>query len=324
MPRVIECEQCGVVLNLPDVAAGKRLKCPRCGARFQATEADTSAPSSEPGVADARADSSVVVGRGHGDADLPTAEGHLRETFDIPLMTEEAPVPAQASASKPISDALALFTESEPAPRRPSAAEARARARRCPTCGGVVPVGMSLCPSCGLDLETGTRIALEDDLLPTPPAPPPGPPIGVAIVGGTCFFAGVILTFASIVQWFKGLDGWQYFVPVCLFAIFAAVQLLRGRSAKLLLVALSLGAIVDLVALIALPIYDANVETTVVPRPDLPDNPDDADVVIPPITTRLNTDRITTGIAVLVVYAVFAMYLTSPPVRRYINPVDRN
>ena len=31
MPRTTQCDHCGVILNLPDSAAGKRLKCPKCG-----------------------------------------------------------------------------------------------------------------------------------------------------------------------------------------------------------------------------------------------------------------------------------------------------
>ena len=42
---------------------------------------------------------------------------------------------------------------------------------------------------------------------------------------------------------------------VCLFGVYASSQFLRGRSFKLLLIALCLGGAVDIVALIALPIY---------------------------------------------------------------------
>src|SRR2546429_591121 len=79
-------------------------------------------------------------------------------------------VPKSSNAgSRPVGDALALFQDSpKAAPRRLGAAEARAQARRCPTCGGVVPAGMSLCQTCGLDLETKTRVSLDDDLAPPP------------------------------------------------------------------------------------------------------------------------------------------------------------
>src|SRR4051795_2010122 len=34
MPRTIQCNHCGVVLNVPDGAEGRRLKCPKCGVKF--------------------------------------------------------------------------------------------------------------------------------------------------------------------------------------------------------------------------------------------------------------------------------------------------
>ena len=40
MRRTIQCPQCGVVLNLPEDAEGKRLKCPKCANKFAANEAD--------------------------------------------------------------------------------------------------------------------------------------------------------------------------------------------------------------------------------------------------------------------------------------------
>src|SRR5262249_34448332 len=157
--------------------------------------------------------------------------------------------------------ALALFEEKKPAPRRPSAAEARAQARRCPTCGSGVPAGMSICARCGLDLETGTRIALDDDLMPEAPPPPPGPPIMVTVIALVSLIGSLILAVYSSVQWSNNLAGWQYFIPVCLFGAFSAIHLLRGHTAKLLLVALSLGAMVNVVAFIAMPIIRADMES---------------------------------------------------------------
>ena len=77
--------------------------------------------------------------------------------------------------------------------RRQSAAEARARARRCPTCGGVVPAGMSLCNTCGLNLETGQRVDLDEDLAPAPVIRTAGTPMGVSIIGGLGFLGSIIL-----------------------------------------------------------------------------------------------------------------------------------
>src|SRR5579863_3646597 len=91
MPRTIQCNQCGVVLNIPPQAAGKRLKCPKCGTKFL-VDADTSKyPSTELSNHDAQPSSSQEIPKGHGDVSLPTAAGNLRETFDLPLMTEGLP-----------------------------------------------------------------------------------------------------------------------------------------------------------------------------------------------------------------------------------------
>ena len=68
---------------------------------------------------------------------------------------EPEPRPDQAPA--PAADVLALFQDEPKTNRKPKGAEARAKARRCPDCGGVVGVGMSLCNTCGLDLDTGQR-----------------------------------------------------------------------------------------------------------------------------------------------------------------------
>src|SRR5262249_3482815 len=140
---------CRVVLNLPESAAGRRLKCPKCGTKFHAGTPATRPPSSAPGVADAGQSSSTIGApvRDPNDLDLPVAAGDLRETFDLPLLMDDAPKapgPRHSTA-----DAVALFQDDAPARRRPTGAEARAKSRRC-SCGGVVPPGMSLCARCGL------------------------------------------------------------------------------------------------------------------------------------------------------------------------------
>src|SRR5262249_44903377 len=159
------------------------------------------------------------------------------------------PVAAAAGAgARQVSDALALFNDRPTAPRRKTGAEARAQARRCPTCGGVVPQGMSLCQTCGLDLETGTRIAFDDDLSPPPAPQGPSIPLPVAIVGGVCAALSAVLTIAALVRWQQGAPGMLYFVPVAGFGVYAAVQFLRLKSVKMLLAALTLGAVLDLIA----------------------------------------------------------------------------
>lgn len=254
------------------------------------------------------------------DMPLPMAEGDLRETFDIPLMTEADTSPAPRGA-----DAVALFKDSPPAPRRPAHAEARSKARRCPTCGGVVPMGMSLCSSCGLDLETGHRIGFADEDLNAVPQTGrnTGMPMGIAIVGTTAVLGSAVLMIFSLVRWFRAGEGFEFLALVCLFGIFAGVQFLRGKTVKLLLVALSLGALIDVVALIALPVYNAMESAAITPgNPTAPpegtsEEVEEAPAVIHSYVQDLDPNKITWGIALLLVYAALVLYLSSPPVRRY-------
>jgi hypothetical protein len=328
MPQTIQCTSCGVVLNLPEQAMGRRLKCPKCGTRFRAEAGDEGskpAPATPNGSAVAP-DSSLLLTKNQSSGDLPvmpTAPGDLRETFDLPMMTEAAgpAVPKASAGGGQAADALALFNEPASAPRRKKkGAEGRAEARRCPTCGGVVPVGMSICQSCGLDLETGRRIGFEDeDLIAPPPPRSEGLPIPMAVVGGLCLTGSVALAVIAVFQWVNGVPGALYFAPVAVFGGYAAVQFLRAKSVKLLLAALTMGAVVDLVALIALPIYNANAETTVVHRSDVGEDPDAADEFIRPIAERLDTNSLSLGIALLFLYAVVSIYLLSPQVRKTIS-----
>lgn len=317
MPRTIQCTRCGVVLNLPDGAGGKRLKCPKCAHKFLVEDDTGQYPTQERSDHDASLDSSMELPRrGHGDASLPTASGDLRDTFDLPLLGEATSAPAPGAKTQTVADALALFDDRKPAPRRPLAAEARSKARRCPTCGGVVPMGMSICSTCGLDLESGTRIQLDDDLMPEAPRRAAGLPLPVTVIGLVSLLGSLMLGAYSAAQWHKGVAGCQYFVLVCLFGAFAAVHMLRGHSAKLLLVALTLGAMIDVVALIALPILQANQDTRIMQvQPD----EDGADIMIEPITERLNQQQLSLGITILLLYAAVSAYLVSPSVRRHYN-----
>ncbi|MDR3633301.1 MAG: hypothetical protein P4L84_05645 [Isosphaeraceae bacterium] len=321
MPRTTKCTSCGTVLNIPAEAAGKRLKCPKCGTKFHADVASSGTISTHDATpADP---SSQEIRRGHGDLDLPTSSGDLRETFDLPLLGELAAEtrPAKATPARPANDALALFEDGPPKPtsRRPAGAEARSKARRCPTCGGHIPVGMSICQTCGLDLETGMRVGLDDDLAPPPPVASSSLPLHVMLVGGICALGGGLLAAYSAYQSIEGQPGWRYFIPVCLFAVFAAVQFLRGKSPKMLLAALTLGAVLNVVGLIVMPIVYANMETKVMHRVPAPDDPDAVDEVIQPVAERLDTDRITTGILLLVAYALVSVYLISPSASRPSN-----
>jgi len=278
-------------------------------------EADTSEyPITERSDHDASADSSITLPRGHGDLSLPTAAGDLRTTFDLPLLGEAGPTPARGAKA---ADVLALFEEKKSAPKRPTGAEARAKARRCPTCGGVVPAGMSICGTCGLDLESGTRVQLDDDLLPEARPRVAAAPLPVTVIAFVSLLGSVLLAGYSLIQWLNAVPGWMYFVPICLFGVYSAVRMLQGRTAKLLIVALTLGAVVDVVALIAMPIFKANEDAKVVPNTQSAEDPEAAAVVIEPITERLDTQTLSVGIAILLLYAAVSAYLASPAVRRH-------
>ena len=364
MSRTIACTHCGVVLNLPPEAGGRRLKCPKCGEKFIAGEsgpvADVAAPGSKGPKADStfeltrNARSSLEVaalsvskngsvigqavgsngtagGRGAsrpgpgrdgsgGDLPaLPTAGGDLRETFDLPMMTGEDPTAGNGRGSAGGADLL--FDDRPAAPKRKTGAEARAAARICAACGGFVPKGTSLCQNCGLDQDTGARVDLDDDLAP-PPAPRSKPiPIASGVVGGLCLAGSAVAAVLALVQSRSGMDGAIYFVPVALFGAYASAQFLRGKTAKLLLAALALGAAIDVVGLIALPIYQANAETAVSQRSiDEVDNDPDAELqAIQSVKDRLDTRRITTGLVLLFGYAIVSIYLLTPQAQRHVR-----
>ncbi len=329
MPRTTQCQNCGIILNLPaNTPAGKRMKCPKCGVRFTLSVADASSESTVAGPADAdlmsRFDMEIKPPN-RDDLPLSIGDQDLRETFDLPLMSGRDAERAGAAPEPAISDAASLLDE--PAPRRKmTAAEARSRARRCSNCGGYVPQGMSVCISCGLDQETGVRVGMDDDLIPPPPPRPQGPPLHVAIMGGLCGTAGLFLLIMSLVNSVGGAQGWQNYGWLCLalvsaFAIFAAVQFIRGKSAKLLMVALTLGVVVDVMALVAMPLLLANFEDPQqVVKPVRPQDPDfESDITIKPFEERIELRTIVLGIAFLVIYAILSVYLMSTPVKKYVH-----
>lgn len=325
MPRTIQCPDCGVVLNVPEAAAGRRLKCPKCGNRFAADGAPTPTPppppsASRPPIArrDPIAGSTLLLSTsgGHGDIDLPTASGSLREQFDLPLLGEDGPTsPVPAGAADP----MGLFRDESPVGRRkPLPGDARSRDRRCPTCGSVVPRGMSLCATCGLDLDTGAQVDLMDDIdAVAGPRRSTAPPMGVVIVGGLAISTAVIFSIISLLQWQKGESGYVFLLLVCLFGIGAAVQFLRSKTTRLLLVALTLGAVIDVVAMMILPVFDAVSQVDVRDHNPDPDEVDASDTTIVSMSERLDTNRLSWGIAILVCYAAVCVYLNSPPVKRH-------
>jgi hypothetical protein len=319
MASTTQCHQCGIVLNVPDQALGRRLKCPHCGARFGAVPGDPRSSQSSfllqrPEVPD-RPDSSVEA--------LPTVSGEVRETYEPPLMKETSapakpssrPVAKPTPAARPVADALGLFEDGPKKPRRVTQAEARSQARRCPTCGGVVPAGMSLCSRCGLDLETGARVDLEDDVAPPPEPRAPALPLPVLVVGGISLLASMVFMVLSFAFWLRGFDGYQYFVPICLFGIYASVQLLRQKSVRLLLIALSFGLAIDLVALIAMPIHRAHMAAST--AVEQPNGAEGEEFVIPSVVDKLDTNSLSVGIGLILLYAGVAFYLLTPQVKRH-------
>ena len=357
MTSTVQCPECGVVLNVPASAAGRKLRCPKCATKFAAPAAGSSIGPADSAFAGPGPDSTMFPtrkgpassgdldlparrgssgsidlptsrpagGGGHGDFDLPTASGPLRETFDLPLLAEASPKSSPAQGKAP-ADALALFQDEPKANRKLQGAEARAKVRRCPGCGGVVGVGMSLCNTCGLDLDTGRRVDVLDVLDDEMPSAPVSdmPPMGVLFVGGLTAMINLLLSVISLVAWAKGEGGgFLFLLVVFAFGIYASTQFLRRKAIRPLFLALGLAVGIGVVYLIVLPIWEANVESDAAPvNPGIASPADPFDPDAPRITNladRLDMNKITWGIAVLLSYAALSVYLNSPGVKRQFN-----
>ena len=225
--------------------------------------------------------------------DLPVSLGDhdLRETFELPLMSGRDAERSGAAPDPAFGDAASLLDD--PGPRRKvTAADARSRARRC-SCGGYVPQGMSVCMTCGLDQETGLRVGLEDDLAPPPPPRPSGASLACLIMGGLCATAALVSLIKSLMASGGGAEGVQKYGWFCLalvsaFAILASVQFIRGKSAKLLMLALTLGVVVDVLGLVAIPLVQANIgDSQDYVKPVKQEDPDDPDFHIKPHEERI-------------------------------------
>lgn len=328
MAPTTKCPGCGVVLNLPDEARGRRLRCPKCQTKFapDAPGTDPSGSSSAIGEAQLSSITTVPVTRHHDDIDLPTAAGDLRDTFDLPLMMDED-VPQRPAGRRGDHDAAALFKDDFTPRRKVVGGDARKQARRC-SCGGVVPPGMSLCTRCGTDLDTGRREDIDEILGEMPvPIQAAGTPLGVLFVGALGFMASLLLAAICFVGYVRDSStGLGLLGLVCLFGIYASVQFLRGKSAKPLLVALMIGAFVDVIVLIALPAMQANAPDVKVPPevwspPAAEDFDEEAIPPIPPYSARLEavhgTQKITWGIISLGIVAGCFVYLTTSGVRKH-------
>lgn len=333
--HTIHCPECGVVLKVPESAGGRKLKCPKCATKFGAPRfgpgdsAITDPPGSSSSMYSSHREGpssgdfdlptpSPRKGGGSGSIDLPMAAGPLRETFELPMLGEDLPTP-QASSKKPAAadDALALFQDEPKTNRKLTGAEARAKARRCRDCGAVVPVGMSLCGTCGLDLDTGKRVAsldLIDDEMPVAHRPE-SPALGVLFVGSLAIMLNLVLAVASLVASIKQGSGMLCLVVVWFFGIFASVQFLRRKSIRPMFLSLALGAAIGAVYLIALPIYDANIGIDA-STPIVADPADFEGPAIRNLAQQLDLSRITWGIAMLLGYAALSVYLNTPSIKR--------
>jgi hypothetical protein len=362
MTCTIQCPECGVVLNVPDSAAGRKLKCPKCATKFAAPKsfgpddsviADSPSPNSTmfPTRKDPKSqvsgdmptrrpssgsiDLPVSSGRpASGDLfDLPSTPAPLRDTFDLPLLADDLPLlvdetPKGSPQKKAPADVLALFQDEPKSNRKVTGAEARSKARRCPSCGGVVGIGMSLCNTCGLDLDTGQRITpLEvfDEEIPAFHRSDT-PPLGIMFVGSIAALANVLLTVISLTAWANGKGiGFLCLLIIWIFGIYAAVQFLRQKAIRPLFLALGLAVSVGVVYLIVLPIVDVNfaAEIPIANDPDAPPpnvdgiDPNDPDApAVRNMAEQLNVSRIFLGIAALLSYAAVSIYLNTPGIKR--------
>ena len=125
----------------------------------------------------------------------------------------------------------------------------------------------------------------------------------------------LLLAVVSIIQYRNGLDGAQFLAIVCGFGIYASVQFLRLKTVRLMMIAICLAMAVDVVALIALPIVQANNEVQLERNMDAQN--DDEEYRIASVTEKLNVNKIEWGIALLLGGAGFVVFLYSPIVRKH-------
>ena len=234
------------------------------------SESDASSLSTVAGSTDAAATTSFDMDRrpptSHDDLPSATSEGDLRETFDLPLTSGREAERGEAVSGAPPPTRPPFFRRSRGIEDDASrAAEARSKARRCVHCGSGVPQGMSICQTCGTDQETGMRVGLEDDFAPPPPPRAQGPPLHIAIIGGLCGTAALILMLAGVIKSTQAQSSpenyaWLALASVSAFGIFGCIQLIRGKSAKVLMLALTLGVAVDVLGLVAAPLIEPMLE----------------------------------------------------------------
>jgi hypothetical protein len=168
------------------------------------------------------------------------------------------------------------------------------------------------------------RVGLEDDLAPPPPPPPTGPPIHVSVAGGLCITGSLILLVLAVIRSTRTgstieLLSWLGLGLVSGYGIYASVQFVRGKSAKHLIVALTMGVIVDVMSLIGLPLLEPFLQDQEsIVRNVVPQDFNDDNMGIRPFEERIDLRRIMVGIGLILIYAVFSLYLISPSVKKFI------
>jgi hypothetical protein len=251
------------------------------------------------------------------EIDLPTSGGDLRDTFDAGMLFGEDEPKPRSRPQQAVSDAAALFDESTAPRQKITGGDAKKKSRRCPSCGGVVPIGMSLCQTCGLDIDTGRREhvdeMLDEELAPVGPVAK-GPPIGVALIGSVTLIVSAILAILSMVR--LPPEGGIPLAIVCLFGLFASIQFLRGRSVKLLLIALLIGGVIDIIGLIIMPAWQAN-QVTIDPQVTV--SPLDEDIEMKPLDERIDYNKLMLGLAILGVDVIAFIYLSTAGIKRHFD-----
>jgi hypothetical protein len=168
------------------------------------------------------------------------------------------------------------------------------------------------------------RVGLEDDLAPPPPTRSMGPPLHISIIGTFCVAAAVILLILAVINSVGEQSRIAYFCWISLalvsgFGIYSAVEFIRGKSVKLLMLALALGVVVDVMTLIALPLIRVYFADQIVELDAKSTDPDDAAIRIKSAEERIDVRPIQAGVGLLLVYALLSLYLMSPPVKKYIQ-----
>lgn len=127
MPLKIKCD-CGQVLSVPETAAGKKVKCPKCQKAVD-VPASSAAPSAQ-----ATSKAAAAVAPATTKAAAPAAS---------PVKTSKSPAPAATANMEQFFDEAGLKKKSGPV---------------CPKCGASVTKLAALCVKCGFNLQSGEQI----------------------------------------------------------------------------------------------------------------------------------------------------------------------